>query len=740
MLVAALRKVAVALLFVLARGGDSPTAAHLPWSPDPVRYKVPVQSRHTRETLSLYPPDGVVGVEAGDTLTEKLKEPSSGGSRWTVVEIYDYTCPHCWYAVPIYTQVARAYQGTTSLQFTSLNCHLHYNMETCFLLEKVGGVQDFPSFLLCPPLSQVADSDGEVAALPEEGLALLRRLPPGSPSHKTILELARCRRKFVEARVRGGAEDPFLSAQEIAGWITKETGLQASRPEELLRGADFRDPQPVSAIAPPGPPGWVRDDKVGEPGVSRFVPGERWYDALVGFVVLVYKGYSPEKYEATLHCTRYLSSAFPVKGQQLSQLATRLEHVDPNAMPSDVRGIVKAWSIEVGLGNPEDDTGDEKKASWHGLVARKSRGGETPRLHSLTCPSASTCNMWILLHVTLTAVAARGFSGRSLVGDGSVLSSGDGSVLALQSVETGIQEAQGFVRAFVDSFLNCHECRRRFLWDYDNCAYGRCEFKDWKALPLWLWRVHNAVNLHVARIRRAPVDRRWPSYEDCPACWNSDLVMRGSVRALQGSVGDGSLSESSWSKDELDAPFHTKVVFWHLVRTFVGVRRIVFALDDFKGEEREEVNRVLYKEGLAMPEEELPSRRSHSAERDEVVVDRSSGLGLPGSDTSGVVAGLHPLEKRHSSSQIFLGLLALAALVASIICYFGQETEEGGLGFTADDIDMEMVDREFMGETRAPIFKNPAAVTAREEEDDDAELVQDTPPAVSTEQIAEAAE
>ena len=35
-------------------------------------------------------------------------------SKWIMVELYDQMCPHCWYAVPIVTDVARSFRGLSN--------------------------------------------------------------------------------------------------------------------------------------------------------------------------------------------------------------------------------------------------------------------------------------------------------------------------------------------------------------------------------------------------------------------------------------------------------------------------------------------------------------------------------------------------------------------------------------------------------------------------------------------------
>lgn len=262
--------------------------------------------------------------------------------------------------------------------------------------------------------------------------------------------------------------------------------------------------------------------------------------------------------------------------------------------------------------------------------------------------------MWTLLHVTLTAVAARGISGRYLLGDGSVAADGNAEDLV------GISETIDFVRTFVGAFLSCHHCKEHFLRDFDNCEYGRCKVSEYRGLPLWLWRVHNAISLRVARRHNAMVDRRWPMYEDCPTCWRESLVMGG-----QQTMGPG---PATITMEDLDAPFHKDRVFWHMVRTYIGVQRVSFDLSDLSLEEQEEVQEVLERE-RAIAAGEQPTPR--------------------------------PKEKPHQGfwTWLMIPLAAVASGTVGILLYRSQERNP-----------------------RAPQFRSPGAnqndALAREEESD----------------------
>ncbi|CAJ1457482.1 unnamed protein product, partial [Effrenium voratum] len=144
------------------------------------------------------------GVDVGDTLLQRLSAESQGLSKWTVVEVYDSTCPHCWYAVPVYTHVAEAFEGVSSIQFTSLNCHMQYDMEACFVLNTIAQIKDFPSFLICPPRSTVHDPEIELPT--KQAMQLFHALPKSHPTRKALLEAAHCHMKFQED-VKPGQED-----------------------------------------------------------------------------------------------------------------------------------------------------------------------------------------------------------------------------------------------------------------------------------------------------------------------------------------------------------------------------------------------------------------------------------------------------------------------------------------------------------------------------------------------------
>jgi len=93
------------------------------------------------------------------------------------------------------------------------------------------------------------------------------------------------------------------------------------------------------------------------------------------------------------------------------------------------------------------------------------------------------------------------------------------------------------LRNYIEQFFGCEVCRTHFLKTYDACAYNRCSrlsdkpTADPREFALWLWEVHNAVNIRLlieAGIREDRVisneekwSRYWPSKELCNQCWGN---------------------------------------------------------------------------------------------------------------------------------------------------------------------------------------------------------------------------
>ena len=102
--------------------------------------------------------------------------------------------------------------------------------------------------------------------------------------------------------------------------------------------------------------------------------------------------------------------------------------------------------------------------------------------------------------------------------------------------------AANSLRDYISHFFGCEECRKNFVGSYDNCDFGRCErlsnepgdaVEMWREFALWLFEVHNAVNVRLQREkaqregkpRPTAEDKwqaKWPSAKACPRCWTGE--------------------------------------------------------------------------------------------------------------------------------------------------------------------------------------------------------------------------
>eukprot|EP00929_Paragymnodinium_shiwhaense_P043048 TRINITY_DN22182_c0_g3_i4.p1 TRINITY_DN22182_c0_g3~~TRINITY_DN22182_c0_g3_i4.p1 ORF type:complete len:908 (-),score=148.59 TRINITY_DN22182_c0_g3_i4:143-2809(-) len=469
----------------------------VPWKPGPDKYNVTVTVDGTPfgATESLYPQDGVVSVATGDSLLEAMAKDAD--RNWYFVELYNSMCPHCWYAVPVVTDVARAFKDVEKLSFQTLNCYEKANEKVCFLMEQFAHFLGYPSMVLCPPLS--SSQDGLVNA---EAAKVLEKT--SEAQRADLLQLARCKHVFKEPPLADPQATQLLAAGDIATWITETTGLIPAHPGKLDRGANFHGGVPLQPGAPPGKPGWPGDDKPGQPGVSTWHPEARWRDAVLNIVATIGHGYRAERHTGAVRALHVLAKAMPAKGKALSDLARRLE-----ALRIETKDSL-SWMVHQRLHVMLNEW-----TAKNGLPTGGLRELERYR----TC-STGSCAFWTTLHVATSAVVARGISGQPLVYDGSLHWHGLTATSFMK-----------FIRDYVEDFLDCESCKNHFLLAYDECAYGRCAInaEDWRGLGLWLWRAHNAISMRVALEQHAKVDRRWPMYQDCPKCWRESIVVDGTT-------------------------------------------------------------------------------------------------------------------------------------------------------------------------------------------------------------------
>lgn len=102
------------------------------------------------------------------------------------------------------------------------------------------------------------------------------------------------------------------------------------------------------------------------------------------------------------------------------------------------------------------------------------------------------------------------------------------------------EESAETLRNYIENFFGCEVCRLNFMHAFDSCAFQRCdrltkyvgELEDWKELPMWLFEMHNGVNVRLMReqaeenhrvpTREDEIAVQWPSTSECPLCWHAD--------------------------------------------------------------------------------------------------------------------------------------------------------------------------------------------------------------------------
>merc|ERR1740139_488175 len=130
-----------------------------------------------------------------------------------------------------------------------------------------------------------------------------------------------------------------------------------------------------------------------------------------------------------------------------------------------------------------------------------------------------TCGLWELFHIMSIGVVEWNKNGRDRI---STLHAGD------------------VHREFIANFFSCEVCQLHFLKMYDECSFGRCDrlteeassLTEWREFPLWLWEMHNDVNVRLMKEEAERTGRevtledednaRWPSKESCLDCWHGD--------------------------------------------------------------------------------------------------------------------------------------------------------------------------------------------------------------------------
>lgn len=140
-----------------------------------------------------------------------------------------------------------------------------------------------------------------------------------------------------------------------------------------------------------------------------------------------------------------------------------------------------------------------------------------------------TCGLWNLLHIITI--------GSSL------------PVHQLYGFHSGYHTAPSqiaeIMKRFLSAFFACDVCRWHFLDMYENCGHNHCQRlasqipeltnnpeQESREVSIWLWEVHNAVNVRLMKEAAMREDREvtdaeklaavFPSPKLCPTCWDDE--------------------------------------------------------------------------------------------------------------------------------------------------------------------------------------------------------------------------
>lgn len=172
-----------------------------------------------------------------------------------------------------------------------------------------------------------------------------------------------------------------------------------------------------------------------------------------------------------------------------------------------------------------------------------------------------TCGLWELFHTTALGVVEWNLNN---IGN-----------LFYKPKDVGYR-----LRNYIDHFFGCEVCRTNFLQEYDHCGFQSCErlttevgsLDDWKELPLWLFELHNGVNIRLTKEKAERENRDatqeeltavdWPAKNDCPLCWRTDGSFHPDAvfSFLQLSYWPGELFSSDERRDLLAATGNTAEV------------------------------------------------------------------------------------------------------------------------------------------------------------------------------------
>jgi len=160
--------------------------------------------------------------------------------------------------------------------------------------------------------------------------------------------------------------------------------------------------------------------------------------------------------------------------EKASELHTALNFFEKDALK---RGRLEAMLAKAEIVEPTE-------ADWSRCAACRPRG--PPSSGTGGYPAA----LWVLFHTLLANAGSQG------------------------------PRAAAAVRDWVRFFFGCDECARHFE-AYEVKGDAAATAKD---ASIWLWRAHDDVTARLTREdpMMAPHLRRWPSHDQCPACFGSD--------------------------------------------------------------------------------------------------------------------------------------------------------------------------------------------------------------------------
>lgn len=128
------------------------------------------------------------------------------------------------------------------------------------------------------------------------------------------------------------------------------------------------------------------------------------------------------------------------------------------------------------------------------------------------------CGFWKLLHIMSMGVSEQA-----------------GGLALQESYPTirifSAKEAGDVIREYMAYFFNCEKCTQRFIAQYDDCSFQRCNrlsdatvdapADSWKEFSIWLWEVHNDVSRSKAS-RASDVFTKWGKKEEAKR-WERDM-------------------------------------------------------------------------------------------------------------------------------------------------------------------------------------------------------------------------